>query len=113
MATYGPRGNLGVKDFPGRSTELQNPQRNLGYPFPPQSGDDQQRTIRINENEAPNKTNNSTSPVVLVAGPGPDGKPVTKPPEGNWIISNPRLPGLLWILKIKENKHLVAELKRI
>ena len=57
-------------------------------------------------------TKSSTSPVVLVAGPGPDGKPVIKPPEGTWIIINPRLAGLRWLLKIDENK-LVAELKRI
>ena len=63
--------------------------------------------MEVNNNGGSNNANNnhrvsqranltSTSPVVLVAGPGPDGKPVIKPPEGTWIIVNPRLAGLLW-----------------
>ena len=139
----------------------QNPQRNLGYPFPLQTGDGGQYQQRGNYNHRRiqyiasgpgprpwtggtrltippegnwvkinprlaglywvNRTrkenniriNNSTtssSPVVLVAGPGPDGKLVIKPPEGNWIIVNPRMAGLHWkqirkLEKKKKKKH--------
>ena len=47
-------------------------------------------------------TTSSTSPVVLIPGPGPDKKPVTQPPEGTWIIINPRVAGLQWVKKLKE-----------
>ena len=57
-----------------------------------------------NNNTRVNNSTTSTSPVVLVAGPGPDGKPVTKPPEGTWIIINPRLAGLFWKQFGKDNK---------
>ena len=52
---------------------------------------EEHRTINIDS------TNYSISPVVLIPGPGPDGKPVTKPPEGSWVKINPRLAGLYWV----------------
>ena len=75
-----------------------------------------QRMWAINGYTAPTiEFNKSTtlpvnSPVVLVAGPGPDGKLVTKPPEGTWIIINPRAAGLHWLQtqkfeKKNEKKH--------
>ena len=52
----------------------------------------------ISANDRINKptTQPPNSPVVLSPGPGPDGKLVIKPPEGTWIIINPRLAGLHW-----------------
>ena len=85
MATYGPRGNLGVKDPLRRPSELSKLPEEPGIPC-----------FHIRPVTEDNISTTSTSPVVLVAGPGPDGKLVIKPPEGTWIITNPRLAGLHW-----------------
>jgi len=80
MATYGPRGNLGVKDHLRRTSELTKPPAEPGIPVSTWT----RRTLEkaSNNNTRVNKSTTSRSPVVLVAGPGPDGKPVNKPPEG-------------------------------
>ena len=80
-----PRGNLGVKNPLRRTSELSKLPEEPGIPVSTWT-----RRIQKANNNPSGRINSttSTSPVVLVAGPGPDGKLVIKPPEGTWIITN-------------------------
>ena len=104
----------GCQRSPRMETELRNPQRNLGYPFPYGQREHWRRSAIIAVAPATitlESTNSTTSssPVVLVAGPGPEGKPVIKPPEGTWIIVNPQLAGLLWVKQDFQLSTMKAE----
>ena len=96
MQSYGniwPQREPGCQRSPRMATELPNPQRNLGYPFPHDRGTIEWRRIITTEAAITTKwvviesADETTQPPIhcqwsWCAGPGPDGKPVIKPSEG-------------------------------